>query len=206
MTRKVELNSFYIALIALSGAYLTAQLFAWIFKGKIFFPDAGELFTQKKDRDLWQTVFPKNMLRLIICIFTGSVSGLLMYTAGLTGWMTMLFGIVAGIMFNFLISMIFSPIYLKFHKSGLPNSEELEGLSGKVVEEILPDSFGVIEVKHGQRFYLFRAISANERIIKKGTGVTVIYAQDDCCFVESDEHLCDVLFPLESYPEEYFKK
>ena len=193
-------------LIALSGAYLGAQLIAWIFRGKIFFPDAGELFTSKNDRELWQTVFPKNMLRLIICVFTGSVSGILMYTAGLAGWMTMLFGAMAGILFNFLISMIFSPVYLKFHKSGLPDNDELEGLSGKVIEEIQTDSFGVVEVKHGQRSYLFRAVSANERLIKKGESVTVIYAQDDCCFVESDELLCDVLFPLESYPEEFFKK
>lgn len=200
------MSGFYIVLIALSGAYLGAQLFAWIFRGKIFFPDAGELFSAKKDKDLWQTVFPKNMLRLIICIFTGSISGLLMYSAGLAGWMTMLFGAVAGILFNFLISMIFSPIYLKFHKSGLPNNEELEGLTGRVIEEIQPDSFGVVEVKHGQRSYLFRAVSANERLIEKGESISVIYAQDDCCFVESDEHLCDVLFPLDSYPEEYFKK
>lgn len=200
------MNSFYIVLIVLSGAYLGAQLIAWIFRGKIFFPDAGELFTGKQDSDLWQTVFPKNMLRLIICIFAGSINGLLMLTAGLAGWMTMIFGAMAGVLFNFLISMIFSPIYLKLHKSGLPNSSELEGLTGKVVEEIQPDSFGVIEIKHGQRFYLFRAVSANERFIEKGKGVTVIYAQEDCCFVESDEHLCDVLFPLDSYPEEYFKK
>ncbi|MCH5204520.1 MAG: hypothetical protein J1F03_07210 [Oscillospiraceae bacterium] len=200
------MNRFYIVLIALSGGYLSAQLIAWIFSSKIFFPDAGELFTKKQDSDLWQTVFPKNMLRLIVCIFTGSVSGLLMLTAGLSGWMTMLFGVMAGILFNFLISRLFSPVYLKFHKSGLPDNSELEGLSGKVIEEILPDSFGVIEVRHGQRFYLFRAVSANERFIEKGKAVTVIYAQEDCCFVESDEHLCDVLFPLDSYPEEYFKK
>lgn len=200
------MNSFYIILIALSGAYLCAQIFAWVFRGKIFFPDAGELFTEKKDKDLWQTVFPKDMLRLIICIFTGSISGLLMYTAGLAGWVTMLFGAVAGILFNFLINMIFAPVYYKLHKSGLPNNDELEGLSGRVIEEIQPDSFGVIELKHGQRMYLFRAVSANERLIEKGKSVTVIYAEDDCCFVESDEHLCDVLFPLDSYPEEYFKK
>lgn len=200
------MNTFYIILIALSGAYLTAQIFAYVFRGKIFFPDAGELFTNKTDSDLWQTVFPKDMLRLIICVFTGSVSGLLMYTAGLAGWLTMLFGAAAGVVFNFLISVIFSPVILKLGNSGLPNNDELEGLSARVVEDILPDSFGVIEVKHGSRFYLFRAVSANERFIEKGTAVTVIYAQEDCCFVESDGHLCDVLFPLDSYPEEYFKK
>lgn len=200
------MNVFYIVLIAFSGAYLGAQLIAWIFFGKVFFPDSGELFTSKSDRDLWQTVFPKNMLRLIIFVFTGSVSGLVMLAMGLVGWMTMLFGAIAGILFNFLISMIFSPIYLKYHKSGVPDNNELEGLSGKVVEEIQPDSFGVVEIKHGKRVYLFRAVSANERLIEKGSAVTVIYAQDGCCFVESEEHLCDILFPLESYPQEYFKK
>lgn len=188
------MKSFYIVLAALSGIYLLAQLVAWIFYGKVFFPDAGELFEKKKNPDLWQTVFPKNMLRLIISVFVASIAGLLMDTAGLAGWMSLLFAAVAGIFFNFLVSVLFSPIYLKFHKSSEPSETELEGLSGKVIEDIETDGFGVIEVVHGTRSYLFRAVSANGRIIPRGSRVIVIYARDSCCFVESEEHFCDILF------------
>lgn len=188
------MRAFYITLIILSGVYLLVYIMAKVFFGKTLFPDASELFTDKKEKNLWQTVFPKNMLRLIILIFTGSISGLLMDLAGLAGWISMLFSVVAGIFFNFLISTVFSPIYLKFHKSAEPNDEELAELSGKVVEDISPDSFGVVEVRHGSKNYLFRAVSANERFIHKGEKIVVIYAQDACCFVESEAHLCDILF------------
>lgn len=185
---------FYIVLIVLSGGYLVAHVMAKAFFGKTLFPDTSELFTNKKERNLWQTVFPKNMLRLVIFVLTGSISGLLMDIAGLAGWISLLFAPVAGIFFNFLISMVFSPIYLKYHKSAEPNDEELCELTGKVVEDVEPDGFGVIELRHGSKSYLFRAVSANERFIPKGTSVVVIYAQDSCCFVESEEHLCDILF------------
>ena len=56
------------------------------------------------------------------------------------------------------------------------------------------DGFGVIEVRHGSRDYIFRAVSANGRFIPAGEKIVVIYAQDACCFVESEEHLCDILF------------
>ncbi len=196
------MRSFYVVLIVLSGIYLLAQTVAWIFFGKVFFPDAGVLFENKKNRDLWQTVFPKNMLRLIIAVFAASAAGLLMDAAGLAGWMSMLFAAVAGIFFNFLVSVVFSPIYLKFHKSSEPSEKELEGLSGKVIEDIEKDSFGVIEVVHGMRSYLFRAVSANGRFIGKGVKVIVIYSQDSCCFVESEEHFCDILFEENGEDEE----
>ncbi|MBD5128999.1 MAG: hypothetical protein HDT43_03615 [Ruminococcaceae bacterium] len=192
------MKNFYIVIIALSGMYLTVQLVAWLFFGKMFFPDAGELFADKDDKNLWQTVFPKNMLRLIIVIFTAAVAGLLMDAAGLAGWITLPLGAVAGVTVNFVISVAVSPLYDKARKNGEPTDEELEGLDGKVVEYIDKDNFGVITVKHGTKSYLMRAVSANGRKLVKGTAVVVVYAQDGCCFVESAERLYDVLFEEES--------
>lgn len=188
------MRNFYILVIVLSGGYLTAQMLAWLFFGKRFFPDAGELFTDKTDKNLWQTVFPKNMLRLIIVVFIAAVAGLLMDAAGLVGWISMPLGAMAGITGNFIISIVISPLSDKLHKSAEPNDSELEGLDGKVVEDIEKDNFGVITVKHGAKSYLMRAVSANERRLPKGTEVVVIYAQDGCCFVESTQRLYDVLF------------
>lgn len=185
---------FYILLIAMSGGYLIVQLIAWVFFGRRFFPDAGELFADKADRNLWQTVFPKDMLRLIIVIFAGAVAGLLMDAAGLAGWITMPLGAMAGVIVNFITNMIFVPVYDKLHKSAEPTDEELEGLDGKVVEDVEADNFGVISVRHGSKSYLMRAVSANGRRLVKGESVIIIYSQDSCCFVESEKHLCDVLF------------
>lgn len=188
------MRNFYIVLIILSGAYLAVQTVAWLFFGRRFFPDAGELFENKQDKNLWQTVFPKNMLRLIIVIFVGSIAGLLTDAAGLAGWITMPVGAMAGIVVNFIISTVWEPIYDKRHKSAEPTDDELEGLSARVTEEIDEENFGVISVKHGYKSYLMRAITANGRTLKKGTNVIVIYAQDGCCFVESEEHFFDILF------------
>lgn len=188
------MKSFYIVIILFSGMYLFVQLVAWLFFGKVFFPDAGELFENKEDKNLWQTVFPKNMLRLIIVIFAAAIAGLLMDTAGMAGWISMPLGAMAGITVNFIISMVFSPLYDKLHKSGEPKDNELEGLDARVIEDIDADNFGVITVKHGSKSYLMRAVSANARRLPKGTAVIVIYAQDGCCFVESAERFCDVLF------------
>ena len=188
------MRNFYIVLIIFSGGYLAVQTAAWIFYGKRFFPDSGELFEDKRDKDIWQTVFPKNMLRLIIVIFAGSIAGLLTDAAGLVGWITMPIGALAGIVVNFVISTVWEPIYDKRHKSAEPTDDELEGLSARVIEDIDEENFGVITVKHGAKSYLMRAITANGRTLKKGTSVVVIYAQDGCCFVESEEHLFDVLF------------
>lgn len=192
------MKTFYIILIALSGAYLLVQLLAWVFFHKRFFPDAGELFTNKADRSLWQTVFPKDMLRLIALVFTGSVCGLLMDAAGLEGWLTLPLAALAGIMFNFLGNTVFVPLLDRFQKSAEPTDEELEGLNARVIEEIESENFGVIEVKHGVKSYLMRAVSANGRKLSKGENVVVIYAQDKCCFVESELHLFDILFEDEN--------
>lgn len=195
------MRTFYVILIILSGIYLGAQIIAQVFYGKRFFPDSGELFNEKKDKNLWQTVFPKDMLRLVIFIFTGSIAGLLLDAAGFAGWSSLPLGAVAGLAVNFLISTVIVPIYDKLHKSGEPNAEELEGLSAKVVEDIEEDGFGVISVRHGNKSYLFRAISANGRTLPKGCAVIVIYMQDSCCFVESEEHFCDILFDDNSNSE-----
>lgn len=195
------MRNFYILVIALSGGYLVIQLVAWLFFERVFFPDAGELFKDKTDKNLWQTVFPKNMLRLIIVIFIAAIAGLLMDAAGLVGWISMPLGATAGVTGNFLISMVFEPVYDKTHKSAEPNDSELEGLDGKVTEDIREDNFGVISVKHGAKSYLMRAVSANGRKLPKGTEVVVIYAQDGCCFVESTARLYDVLFDENASPE-----
>ena len=60
------MTSFYILLAVVSGAYLAVQLVVWLFFGKSLFPSAGELFTERKSRIEWQTIFPKNMLRMVI--------------------------------------------------------------------------------------------------------------------------------------------
>lgn len=188
------MSFFYIIMIALSGAYLLAQTIAWLFYGKMFFPDSGMLFENKKDKNLWQTVFPKDMLRLVIVIFSGAVFGFLINIVITEGWITLPLAAVGGITVNFIISRIFSPMYYKLHKNGEPTEKELEGLSGKVTETITRENFGVISVKHGSRGYLFRAVSANGRRLPKGTPVIVIYAENSCCFVESEEHFGDILF------------
>lgn len=191
------MRNFYFLLIVFSGAYLAAQAIGWIFFGKIFFPDAGELFVNSKEKSLMQTVFPKDMLRLIIVIFAGSVAGILMDTAGLDGWVSLPLSAMAGITVNFIFSTVVEPIYNKYRKSGEPSDEELEGLSAVVIEDIDDELFGVIEVRHGVRSYLMRAVTANGRYIPKGKKVVVIYAQEGCCFVESEEHLYDILFEEE---------
>lgn len=188
------MRTFYVLIIAVSGAYLIAQTIAWIFFGRSFFPDSGMLFEDKADKSLWQAVFPKNMLRLIITIFAAAVLGLLMDIAIKIGWITLPLAAVGGVTVNFLISRVFSPMYYKLHKSGEPTEKDLEGMTAYVAETITADSFGVIGVKHGSRGYLFRAFSANGRRLVKGSSVVVLYAQDGCCFVESEERLCDVLF------------
>ncbi len=90
--------------------------------------------------------------------------------------------------------MFLSPLYFKLRKSGEPTEAELEGMTGRVVEDIDPDFYGVIEVWHGKKSYLIRVVSANDRYIRKGERVVVLYSENGCTFVESEEHLCDVLF------------
>ena len=188
------MRSFYILLAVISGAYLAVQLVVWLIFGKSLFPLAGELFTERKSRIEWQTVFPKNMLRMIVFVFVGSVIGLLLDLAGVAGWISLPLAVIGALAFNFMLSTVFAPLYFRLIKSGEPRPAELEGMSGTVTEGIFPDGYGTISVQHGKRRYSFNAVSANSRELPEGTAVIVIYCEDGLCFVESEEHFCDILF------------
>ncbi|MGN0683905.1 MAG: hypothetical protein ACI4JY_09535 [Oscillospiraceae bacterium] len=198
------MKSFYLVLMAASGIYLTVQLVAWLFFNKVFFPDAGELFVNKNDKNLWQTVFPKDMLRLVVVLFVASIVGALLDSAGVIGWISMPIAALAGIVANFISNTLILPLYFKLRKSGEPTEAELEGMTGKVIEDIDPDYYGVIEVWHGRKSYLIRVVSANNRYIRKGERVVVLNSTNGCCFVESEEHLCDTLFDEDVNYEELF--
>ena len=182
------MRTFYIILLGLSGGYLLLQLAVHLLFGRPLFPNAGELFEHTKSRAEWQTVFPKNLLRLIVFVFVTSLIGLLLAAAG-------------GLAFNFLLSTVFSPMYLKLHKQGEPSEKELENMDGVVTEEISPDMYGEIKVTRGGKPYYFRAVSANGRELPEGTEVIVIYSEDSACFVESKERFFDVLFEEGAAPE-----
>ncbi len=196
------MRSFYIVLSALSGGYLAAQTVAYLFFGKVFFPDAGTLFEKKRNKWEWQTVFPHNMLRLIIFIFVSAVTGLLLDLTEMAGWISMPMAAMGGLLFNFLLNMVFSPLYYKSIESGVPTDKELEGMDAVVSERIIPESYGTIRVRHGKRSYTLDAVSANGRILPYNTKVIIIYSEDGLCFVESEEHFFDVLFEDEENTEE----
>ena len=63
------MRTFYTILLGLSGGYLLLQLAVHLLFGRPLFPNAGELFEHTKSRAEWQTVFPKNLLRLIVFVF-----------------------------------------------------------------------------------------------------------------------------------------
>ena len=67
------MRTFYIILLGLSGGYLLLQLAVHLLFGRPLFPNAGELFEHTKSRAEWQTVFPKNLLRLIVFVFVTSL-------------------------------------------------------------------------------------------------------------------------------------
>lgn len=195
------MTSFYILLAVVSGAYLAVQLVVWLFFGKSLFPSAGELFTERKSRIEWQTVFPKNMLRMVVFVFVGSVIGLLIDCTGVAGWISLPLAAIGALAFNFMLSTVFAPLYFRLNKSGEPRADELEGMSGTVTEDIDPDGYGTISVRHGKRSYSFSAVSANGRYLPEKTAVIVIYCEDGLCFVESEEHFCDVLFEDDDFSE-----
>lgn len=195
---------FYILMLCLSGGYLTLQLAVWLLFHRALFPNSGELFERRKSRIEWQTVFPKNLLRLIVFIFVSSLFGLILEAMGAVSWLGLPCAAAGGLAFNFLLSTMFSPLYFKLHKQGEPTPSELENMDGIVTEEISPDMYGEIRVNHGGRDYWFRAVSANGRELPAGTAVIVIYCEDGACFVESAERFYDVLFDeeqLESPPD-----
>lgn len=191
---------FYILMLCLSGGYLTLQLAVWLLFHRALFPNAGDLFERRKSRIEWQTVFPKNLLRLIVFIFVSSLFGLILEAMGAVSWLGLPCAVAGGLAFNFLLSTVFSPLYFKLHKQGEPTPSELENMDGIVTEEISPDMYGEIRVNHGGRDYWFRAVSANGRELPAGTAVIVIYCEDGACFVESAERFYDVLFD-EEQPE-----
>lgn len=195
------MRTFYIILLGLSGGYLLLQLAVHLLFGRPLFPNSGELFEHTKSRAEWQTVFPKNLLRLIVFVFVTSLIGLLLDCAGAVSWLGLPLAAAGGLAFNFLLSTVFSPMYLKLHKQGEPSEKELENMDGVVTEEISPDMYGEIKVTCGGKPYYFRAVSANGRELPEGTEVIVIYSEDSACFVESKERFFDVLFGEGAAPE-----
>ena len=195
------MRTFYIILLGLSGGYLLLQLAVHLLFGRPLFPNSGELFEHTKSRAEWQTVFPKNLLRLIVFVFVTSLIGLLLDCAGAVSWLGLPLAAAGGLAFNFLLSTVFSPMYLKLHKQGEPSEKELENMDGVVTEEISPDMYGEIKVTRGGKPYYFRAVSANGRELPEGTEVIVIYSEDSACFVESKERFFDVLCEEGADPE-----
>lgn len=187
--------------MCLSGGYLTLQTAVWLLFGRELFPNAGELFERRKSRIEWQTIFPKNVLRLVIFVFTSSLFGIMLDSLGAVSWLGLPCAVVGGLAFNFLLSTALSPLYHRLHRQGEPSPEQLENCDGIVTEEISEDMYGEVKVKHGGRPYYFRAASANGRTLPAGTEVIVIYSEDGACFVESKERFFDVLFD-ESEPAE----
>ena len=145
-----------------------------------------------------QTIFPKNILRLVVFIFVSSLIGALLETAGAVSWLGLPCAAAGGLAFNFMLSTVLSPLYLKFQTTGVPTEKELENMEATVTEDITPDMYGEICVKHNGKPYYFRAVSANGRELPAGTDVVVIYSEDSACFVESRERFFDVLFDEEN--------
>ncbi len=196
------MKTFYMILLFLSGGYLILQLAVHLLFGRELFPNSGELFEHTKSRVELQTIFPKNILRLVIFIFVGSLIGLLLETVGVVSWLGFPCAVAGGLAFNFLLSTAISPLYLKLQKKSCPTEKELENLEGVVTEDITPDMYGEISVKHGGKPYYFRAVSANGRELPAGTDIIVIYSEDSACFVESKDRFFDVLFDEEFNAEE----
>ncbi len=186
--------NFYLIILALSGTYLIVQVAAFLFYGKIFFRDAGVLFQQRKNRFEWQMVFPKNLLLLIICVFSTALFGLIMTALNVVGWLSLPLGAVGGLAMNFIVNAAVVPMMDKRDDSGSPTDEQLEGMDAVVLSEITEEDYGRIEVTHGRRRYDFDAMTANGRTLTAGTQVVVIHAQDGLCFVEDAARLYDVLF------------
>ena len=194
------MRSFYLVLLLLSGVFLLLELMARVFFGRTLIPDSGVLFERKKSRLEWQTVFPKNMLRLIIFVFISALLGLLLDLAGFVGWISMPLAAVGGLAFNFALNMAIAPLYFKLNKSGAPKPAQLEGMDGTVTEDITADEYGTIRVRCGKRSYYFAGATANGRPLPAGTQVIIIYSEDGLCFAESAEHFYDILFEDEEEP------
>ena len=186
--------NFYLIILGASGIYLTVQLAAYLFYDKVFFRSTGILFEEKKNRIEWQTVFPKNLLMLIIVLFAAAFFGLLMTAAGIEGWISMPLAAAGGLAVNFTINAAIIPFADKRSGSGLPTDELLDGMSAVVLTDITEEDYGKIELRCGGRSYVLDAMSANGRTLSEGERVVVIHAQDRLCFVEAEDRLYDVLF------------
>ncbi len=188
------MTNFYCILAGASGLYLSVQLVALVFFNRRLFPDAGELFGERVRRIDLQTIFPKNMLRLIIFVFVTSIIGLILDALGVAGWVSLPCSAAGGLAVNFIISTFISPLYFKLSKSGEPDFSSEEGITATVTERITDESYGRICVDINGRKYYYNAVTANGRDIEAGEQVVVISNEDGLCFVELSERLCDVLF------------
>ena len=185
---------FYLIIAFGSGIYLVIQLIAHLFFGRRLFADTGELFTERQNKFEWQTVFPKNLLRLIAAIFAASLMGLLLTHMGVVNWLSMLCACAGGVAFNFLLSTVAVPLYMRLTDSGTPTDEQLSGMRCEVISDITEEGYGAVRVKHGAGVYEFNAVTANGRDLPAGTIGVVLYSEDGLCFVESEARLYDVLF------------
>ena len=188
------MRSFYLILILLSGGFLLLKLIADVFFGKKLFADTGVLFEERPNKFEWQTVFPCNLTKLVVFVLVGSVTGILLDFTGAPGWISMPLGAVGGIAFNFLLNMVLSPLYLRFRHIARPSPQELEGMPAEVADPIVAGYYGSVLVKRGGREYYFAAATANGRPLAEGTAVIIISCGSGLCFVESQEHFCDILF------------
>ncbi len=188
------MERFYYILAGASGLYLAVQVVALVFFNKRLFPDTGELFTQKNRRLDWQAVFPKDLLRLMIFIFSGSLLGLILNSMDVAGWISLPCAAAGGIAINFLISTVISPLFHKANNSGKPDLSAENGIDAVVTESITADSYGKISIENNGKTYTYNAVSANGNDIPEGETVTVISCEDGLCFVETTARLYDVLF------------
>ncbi len=191
------MQRFYLIIAVFSGLYLIAQFIAYVFFGRKFFADTGVLFEQRKNRFKWQMVFPKDLLLTVVFLFSSSVFGLLLEAMDVAGWVSLPLSVFGGLAVNFLINMLIAPLLNKAVKRGRPTDGELAGLSGIAMQQIHPEGYGEIEVKNGGKAYYFDALTANGRIIRPGERIVVLHAENGLCFIESEAHLCDVLFDEE---------
>lgn len=191
------MRNFYLIIMAGAGVYLIAQLVAYFAGGRIFFRDTGILFESSRDRIQWQMIFPKNLLLLMVFLFTSSVFGFLLDLAGVAGWLSLPCGAVGGLAVNFLLNIFLIPLVLRFHEKGAPTDRQLDGAEGVCTEDIYPGDYGKIEVKNGGRPYILDAVCVNDKRILSGERVIVIYAQEGLCFVEAEQRFCDILFEEE---------
>lgn len=186
--------NFYLIILGASGIYLLVQLVAYLFYDRIFFRNTGIMFEEKADRFEWQTVFPKNLLLLVIFLFSSSLFGLLLTVMDVAGWLSMPLGAIGGLAVNFTVNTVIIPLFNKHAGSGVPTDEQLEGMDAVVLVEITAEDYGRIEVTRGKCRYTFDALSANGRTLSVGESVVVIHAQEGLCFIEARERLYDVLF------------